>query len=134
MRNCWHTTISPATALSFGDDIRSTNTRGLTWRDVRVPVDIRRTGVSAPPWFPFDLQGFNIAPTSGLVDALCHAVDYKQQRPHVVPLLADVNIHYRIVKVVYCLTNSDQNVIGSLQGMPMLFGIWHAYVHVLRRT
>jgi len=126
--------LLPQVSAAFGDDIRNLDARQLTWEHVRVPVDIRRKRVTSTPWYPFDLVGYNISSTVGLVDAVAKLVDFKASRQDAVPLLADVNIHYRITKAVYSLTNSHLNIAGSLRDMPVLFGVWHAYAHLLRRT
>ena len=71
--------------------------------NVRAPLDVRRDArtVQAPVWRPFALSKEKVTGGVGLLNLLHFAKDTAQQTNRVLPLLADENIHYRILKLLY---------------------------------
>ena len=51
-----------------------------------------------------------------------------------VVVMADVNIYYRLVKAMYSINHVHLNIRGQMHHRPLLFGIWHAYAHAVKRT
>ena len=50
------------------------------------------------------------------------------------PVLSDVSIFYRTLKLMYGTTYLELNIWGGLGQVPLLFGIWHAYAHCVKRV
>jgi hypothetical protein len=50
-----------------------------------------------------------------------------------ITLLVDINIFYRIAKLMYSATFMEYNCRGAMVNLDMNFGIWHAYAHVVKR-
>ena len=49
------------------------------------------------------------------------------------PILADVNIFYRLCRTVYTASNSHLSMRAAVRQIPCVFGLWHAYVHCVKR-
>ena len=121
-------------SVSLSNSIRGLLLDDLMFSDVRVPCDRRRHAVSAAPWFPYSIGNFAVGSTSGLVDALVQLVRMQFLTRDTMPFLVDVNVYYRILKLMYSVTHCSANVRGTLAKHPGCFGLWHAYVHCVRRT
>ena len=50
------------------------------------------------------------------------------------PILLDVNVYYRLLKLIYHFDVISLKLRGAMQPHPLVFGIWHAYAHCLKRT
>ena len=44
-----------------------------------------------------------------------------------IPLLVDINIWYRILKLMYGASYCDINTRKWMAQTPLIFGVWHAY-------
>ena len=64
----------------------------------------------AAEWIPHDVREGNIASLEGLVLGLTMARDLQRSRGVVLPLLNDVNIFHRGLKILYGANFADQNV------------------------
>ena len=117
----------------FVNSARDLELKNLTYEDIRVPCDVRRKGVLAAEWIPHDVREGNIGSLEGLILGLTMARDLQRSRGVVLPVLSDVNIFYRGLKIMYGANFADQNVRGALNDVPMLFGVWHAYAHCVKR-
>jgi hypothetical protein len=112
------------------------HTRGTHgFANVRVPCDVRRVGVQSAPWLPYDIQSLNISTSPGLVKVLCYLLDEsKKLRLRLAPVLCDVNIYWRIARIMYSMSYAEADTMYALKGHPMIFGVWHCYVHCVRRV
>ena len=45
-------------------------------------------------------------------------------------LLVDCNIHYRVLKFLYCRATIEWNFPDWLRGISLIYGVWHPYKHV----
>jgi hypothetical protein len=118
---------------TFINSVRDLELLGMSYDDVRVPCDVRRRGVTSAGWIPHDVREGNIGSLEGLVMALTLAKQQQQRRGVTQPLLSDVNIFYRTLKLMYGVTFSEHNVRGVMDKVPLLFGVWHAYAHCVKR-
>lgn len=102
---------------------------------LRVPCDVKRTGVRAMDWWPYDIQALNISTSEGLVSVLAYV---KQQsallKLQLSPVLCDVNIFWRILRLMFSQSYVCLDVHASLRDVPLVFGMWHCYVHCIRRV
>ena len=108
----------------------------MAFGDIRVPMDIRRENVTGPPWMTWDIGPENISTTAGILDVLGHAkgIGCRSSRSHPIPLLCDVNIYGRLMKLQYFVSYAAFNCRKLLQPFPLLFGVWHGYKHCIEQT
>ena len=100
---------------------------------VRVPLDlVRDQDVLSLQWTPFSLNGDAVGIQVGLLRTLrfCQHVASLARCP--MPLLMDVDLHWRCLKLAYGERTQGyrvREVLGTT--MPPLFGLWHAYKHTV---
>lgn len=132
-----HSAIGPTITLL--QRLRGTLTNGIrrllsmqqNWSQVRVPCDLRRHGVTLMPWRPVTVLGDNVWSTAGLLRSLQHALHLCDQLT--VPA-ARFGGCQSVLPCMYSESHLDQNVGEVLRSLPMLFGIWHTYVHCLKQV
>ena len=110
---------------------REPHHRGST----RVPCDIVRENVSMAPWRPYAVRTEGVGTTEGLLQLLdiIDGIHADTGDSHTMPLLVDVDIFYRILKLMLSETWVAYPVRASLVGRPLLFGVWHGYKHCVTR-
>ena len=118
----------------FADRIRVLYRKGLRHEHVRVPCDLRRFSVTTVPWVPFMLQDADIKSTAGLVKALQEVLHVQRTTFGLCCMLMDVNIFYRVLRLVYCQQFQSANVLGALPECVPMLGVWHAYAHSLKKV
>ena len=98
--------------------------------EIRVPLDVERTHVRSPQWSPFQLTKENVSTSDEFVKVLHHLRE--NVLPHLrppMPLLCDVNLYYRLMKLVYGRGYAQWDVAHGLRFTPPVFGCWHLYKH-----
>ena len=118
----------------FSDRIRNLVDKRLTFQHIRVPCDLRRTGVTSVPWTPFRLVNADIKSTAGLVTALEHVLRLQRSTMGLCCMLMDVNIFWRVLRLVYSCQYIGCNVMGELADCVPVLGIWHAYAHCVKKV
>lgn len=76
---------------------------------LRCPLDILRDPTTVPPWMPYSLLLSNISTTEGLLEVLEQVNDLatRDGGSRRLPLMCDINIFYRIAKMVYARQEGD---------------------------
>ena len=100
--------------------------------EFRVPLDVPRDRARAPVWRPFNLSEDVVSGQVGMLRVLRFLKETVV--PHVrapLPLLVDVNLWYRQVKLVYGREAQRWDAAAALEQLPPLYGIWHPYKQVL---
>ena len=100
--------------------------------DIRVPLDRRREAVESLQWTPLSVNEHLVQAGPTLVEGLAFVRYLGQlsgQPP--TPLLVDVDVWYRIMIMVYGVRHQHWDVRTWLRDVPPLFGVWHAYKHVV---
>ena len=130
-----------AVAADLAGRIRSELTRVCALAvgpdDFRVPLDLPRRGAESLPWRPYALADHVVSGQVGLLEVLAdlraevlpHAAPAAGARP--MPLLLDVNLWYRVLKLVYGREAQRWDAAGALARMPPLYAVWHPYKQVL---
>ena len=114
-----------AAAQEMLDLIQATQ---LSRADVRVPLDVPRVAVRSLPWTPLQVSGTCVSSTVGLLSFLFECLDLcGKTGVGVTPLLVDVNLHYRMLKLACGATYVRYDIPSLLESMPPLFGLWHLY-------
>ena len=100
-------------------------------KHVRVPLDIQRPQRMRMIWRPWGLAQQQVGNTVDLLSLLLDVVDVQRHSQHVLPLLVDENIHYRILRLMHSASLSRWDVSHLLRDVPLVYGIWHAYKHTV---
>jgi hypothetical protein len=82
---------------------------------------------------PYALLKNNISSNEGLIMDLFEVQRMAKEMRTQITLLVDINIFYRIAKLLYSSTFMEYNCRGAMANLDMNFGIWHAYAHVVKR-
>ena len=103
-------------------------------RDVlRVPLDVKRPHVTPSAWLPYAVWDNNVSAGAGFQEVLRKVLVLAGNRSAATPVLMDVDLWWRVVKVVYLETNGRAMPIRSaMTRFVPLFGIWHAYKHCVQ--
>ena len=103
--------------------------------NIRVPCDLRRVGVQSADWYPYDIQAKNISCSEGLVEVLAYVKGAAAQLKALAsPVMCDVNIYWRIQRLMFSESYVHLDVHSALHRVPVVFGVWHCYVHCIRRV
>jgi hypothetical protein len=119
---------------TFTNEVKTIQQVPYTWDMIRVPCDLRRFSVTNMPWKSMSVNCHNIGSTLGLAKSLAEVVKLQQSLGKITPLLVDVNVYYRIQKLLYIDSYLPLNVRGALRQQPLVFGLWHGYAHCVKRT
>ena len=117
--------------FSFQTEVQTLGGRGLPAVDMRIPLDVSRRQGQSLQWRPFSLNDNLVQTNRRLVDLLKFVSFIGQHAQLPTPVLMDINIHYRLMKMCYGERMLRWDVCGVLRNHPPLFGVWHAYKHVL---
>ena len=84
------------------------------------------------PWTPLVLSDVTVSSNEGLLLVLeqCQVI-CSRTKCGVAPLLVDVNIHYRVLKMACSRTMVEWDIPALLKCLPPVFGLWHAYKYVV---
>jgi len=107
----------------------------LRVENLRVPCDVMRENVRAADWYPYDIAQHNISATEGLIRVMAYVQQQAAQLgASLTPVLCDVNIFWRIAKLLFSESYMHLDVHAALASTPLVFGVWHCYVHCVRRV
>ena len=87
-------------------------------KDIRAPLDCRRTSVRSLQWKLFFLVDLTTRSQPDLVALVHLLVEVQQQSNNVLPILVDENIHYRLCKMMYGKSYAQHNLAFFLKPMP----------------
>ena len=97
-------------------------------REVRVPLDVQRDHVVPLPWLPFQVSNAIVSSQVGLLRYIRFAGRISARTStRVAPVLVDVNIHYRMMKMAWGASFQKWDIPRYLQTTPPLYGLWHSY-------
>lgn len=124
-----------AREVTFTDDVKVLVNAVQRHTDFRVPCDLKRWDVTSVEWMPYAIKDAAIGSMDGLMDVL-EIVRQVAESLELSPMaiLSDVNIFYRIHKILHTKSFWMCGAHRGLQRLPLLFGAWHSYAHVLKRT
>jgi hypothetical protein len=118
----------------FQSQLADLGGRGMDTTDVRVPLDVRRQWVRSLQWRPLSVNEHRVQNNADLVDLMGFVRYVGRHTARPAPLLLDINIYYRMMKMCYGEKMLRWDVPYALRHHPPLFGCWHAYKHVLTVT
>ena len=102
------------------------------YRSLRVPLHVVREVQTGVTWLPQSLGEYDIGETGGMMTAiqasLCRLRSANQPMS---PILGSLDIYYRLLGVAYTRPCANLTIRTVMRPLPLLFGIWHAYKHVV---
>jgi hypothetical protein len=106
--------------------------RFTTWSDatLRVPLDIHRTGVRPLQWRSLAITSDVVGANTGLLAMIRFVLKCADCCAAPMPILVDINIHYRMLRLMFNKAYVEWDVLETLRKVPPLFGVWHAYKQV----
>jgi hypothetical protein len=99
----------------------------VTLQEVRSPCDIKREDVKPPGWRPLDLSVLKVGSSEDFVNLVATVLEYQVHSTHTMPLLVDVDLYYRCMKMMYSKNDLKYRALEKFDGLPPVFGVWHAY-------
>ena len=103
----------------------------ISRRTIRAPLDIaRKAGRQQLFWKPFGIYESSIGQNEELLDLLDMLRSTQRHCQNTMALLVDWNIHYRVLKFLYCRATINWNFPDWLRGISLIYGVWHPYKHV----
>lgn len=104
--------------------VREVNAVPIQPEWIRVPLDVQRTGMKSLQWRPYMLTEETVGCQLDLLQILKCVETLHAQTFRDVPLLVDMNIHYRVLKMVYGCAMEKFNCAMFLQHTPVLYGVY----------
>ena len=115
----------------FWEQIAAVTERDVGLDDFRVPLDLVRGPVQSVQWFPLLLTGKAVQRNESLVELLGMFSVVRDHSRFPMPLLVDLDVWYRLVKLSFGVQTQRWDVAGLLRTMPPLYGVWHPYKYTL---
>lgn len=94
---------------------------------IRVPLDVQRTGMRSLQWLPYLLTEMTVSSQPELLAILADLEPLRRQTRCVLPLLVDMDIHYRVMKMMYGQSSSLWNFREFLALTPVLYGVCNSF-------
>jgi hypothetical protein len=104
--------------------VASVNAEPLQPAWVRVPLDVHRTGMRSVPWMPYQLTEFTVSSQGDLLQIVDDLHTLQRHTRHCVPLLVDMDIHYRLQKLMYGRSLATHDYRRTLARVPVLYGVY----------
>ena len=92
-----------------------------TW--IRVPLDIQRTDMRSLQWLPYLLTDQIVGSQKDLLGILGDLAMLRTQTGRVLPLLVDMDVHYRVMKILYGVSTSPWDYATTIARTPVLYGV-----------
>ena len=119
----------------FTDDLKVHVQTVQRYTEFRVPPDYRRWQVTSVEWLPYAIIDAAVGSNDGMVEVLkfIGAVGASLDLSPLA-ILSDVNVFYRILKVMHTKTFWMCGASRALARHPLLFGVWHSYANLVKKT
>ena len=92
---------------------------------IRVPLDIHREGMRSLQWTPYLLTEFSVGNQFDLLSILHDLEGLQRHTKRNLPLLVDMDIHYRVMKLMYGVATSNFKMTPKMNMVPILYGVWY---------
>ena len=106
------------------DGIGVVNAEPLQPEWIRVPLDVQRKGMHSLQWLPYQLTEETVGGSLDLLAIMKSLDSLQRHTKRAVPLLVDMNIHYRLMKLMYGRSTEKFDYGQSLLMTPVLYGVW----------
>ena len=105
------------------------NEKDLQPEWIRVPLDVQRCDMRSLQWLPYALTEQTVSSQRDLLAILADLDGLRVQSRMTLPLLVDMDIHYRIMKLLYGQTSVGWNYSAHLVQTPVLYGVYR-FIHM----
>ena len=97
---------------------------------VRVPLDVHRDNIRSLQWYPVTLADLVSSSNADLLHIMEQCLAIQVHTRHVMPLLMDENIFYRLAKFIQSRTYNPFKLSEHYATLPMRYGCWHPCKYV----
>ena len=97
---------------------------------IRVPLDVHGDSIRSLQWYPLPLADLVSSSNGDLLHIREQCLAIQVHKRHVMPLLMDENIFYRLAKFMYSRTYNPFKLSEHYPTLPMLYDCWHPYKYV----
>ena len=97
---------------------------------VRVPLDVPRSGPISVQWHPLALLNMNLGTLQDFIKIFQVSRSLQNRTGHVMPLLVDEKVHHQMLRCVYGMGYQAWGFRDYVRQCPPLYGVWHVYKHV----
>lgn len=101
---------------------------------IRAPLDKQRPPATRLPWRPYHMSDCPVQTQVGLLGTLGFLLQEQQRAGTTLPVLCDMNIHYRIVRMLYGEGWVEWDTGAAFQRIPPIYGLWHLYKYCVDRV
>jgi hypothetical protein len=90
---------------------------------IRVPLDVHRTGMRSLQWSPYFLTEQSVSSQTDLLNIILELEGLQRQTRRALPLLVDMDIHYRLMKLIYGSSTAAFDMGMKMSQIPVLYGV-----------
>lgn len=90
---------------------------------IRVPLDIQRTNMRSLQWLPYLLTELTVSAQHDLLAIVAELEPLRVRTGKCLPLLVDMDIHYRLMKLMYGQSIAKWDYHQHLALTPLLYGV-----------
>ena len=105
------------------DGIKAVTAEPVQPEWIRVPLDVQRKGMHSLQWLPYQLTEETVGSSLDLLTIMQSLESLQRHSKRAVPLLVDMNIHYRLMKLMYGQSTEKFDYDQSLLMTPVLYGV-----------
>ena len=99
--------------------------QALEESECHVPLDVRRADAVSPNWKPMAMGPWNCGGTGGLANILMYLRRVQRSAGvQNIPILVDMNLHQRMLKLLYAHKHFQLDFHSYLASLPILCGVW----------
>ena len=97
---------------------------------IRVPLDVHRRDMRSLQWLPYGLTDQTVSSQIDLLAIFADLDVLRVQSRMVLPLLVDMDIHYRIMNLLYGQSTLRWDYAAHLVLTPVLYGVYR-FSHII---
>ena len=90
---------------------------------IRVPLDVHRTGMRSLQWTPYMLTEQTVSSQTDLLRIIIDLESMQRHTKRALPLLVDMDIHYRLMKLIYSTSTAAFDMGLKMLMVPVLYGV-----------
>ncbi len=90
---------------------------------IRVPLDVHRSGIRSLQWSPCFLTEQSVSSQTDLLNIILELEGLQRQTRRALPLLVDMDIHYRLMKLIYGSSTAAFDMGMKMSQIPLLYGV-----------
>ena len=110
-------------AARFVSGVQSIVEEDLSNDFIRVPLDVHRTGMRSLQWTPYMLTEQTVSSQTDLLRIIIDLESLQRHTRRALPLLVDMNIHYRLMKLIHGNSTAAFDMGMKMQMVPVLYGV-----------